>query len=315
VRAVLTGGTGFVGGAVADALRARGDEVLALVREEGRGERLRAMGCELVTGELPGLNLARALDGVDALFHVGGQYRVGVTARERPAMRRANVEATGAALEAAAHAGVRRVVYVSTVGIFGDTGGRVVDEAYLRPAGPYLSYYDETKHVAHELARDAIRRGVPVMIAQPSQVYGPGDHSEIGGMLRQAADGMLRARVLPRAGVCLVHVEDLADGILRVHDAGRIGESYVLAGECIRLGELADRVARIAGRRPPRLSVPTALLRAMAPVLDLLARTNLRETVRTGDGVTFWASSEKARRELGWTQRPLDDGLRGLYGR
>jgi nucleoside-diphosphate-sugar epimerase len=228
-------------------------------------------------------------------------------------MHRANVEATRAAIDAAERAGVARVAYVSTVGIFGDTGGRVVDETYVRRPGPYLSFYDETKHVAHQLAAEAARRGLPVVIAQPSQVYGPGDHSEIGAMLRQAASGSLRARVLPTAGVCMVHVDDLADGILRVQDAGRVGESYVLAGECVRLGELADRVARLAGQRPPRFTVPTGLLRTVAPVVDLVARTNLRETVRTGDRVTFWASSNKARRELGWEPRPLEEGLRELY--
>jgi nucleoside-diphosphate-sugar epimerase len=313
VRAVLTGGTGFVGGAVARLLRARGDKVVAVVRDPARAGALTAVGCELVVGELPSLDLAPTLAGADALFHVGGQYRVGVRPRERPAMHQANVEATRAALDAAERAGIPRLVYISTVGIFGDTGGRVVDETYVRPAGPYLSFYDETKHVGHELAIEAAERGLPVVIAQPSQVYGPGDHSEIGAMLRQAASGTLRVRVLSDAGVCMVHVDDLADGILRVHDAGRPGESYVLAGECVRLGELADRVARLAGRRPPRLTVPTGLLRILAPLVDVVARSNLRETVRTGDRVTFWASSDKARRELGWAPRPLDEGLRELY--
>lgn len=313
MRAFLTGGTGFVGGAVARALRGRGDEVAALVRDPARAGALDEIGCRLVTGELPAHDLASSLADADALFHVGGQYRVGVTLRERPAMDRANVEATQAALVAVERARTPRCVYVSTVGIFGDTRGRVVDETYVRPPGPYLSHYDATKHIAHQLAVAAAERGVPVVIAQPSQVYGPGDHSEIGGMMRQAADGTLRARVLPDAGVCMVHVDDLADGILRVHDAGRPGESYILAGECVRLGELTDRVAGTSGRRPPRFGVPTGFLRVVAPIVDLVAQTNLRETVRTGDGVTFWAGSEKARRELGWEPRPLDEGLRQLF--
>lgn len=315
MRAVLTGGTGFVGGAVARALRDRGDEVVALVRDAARAQTLRELGCELVTGELPDTDLAPALDRADALFHVGGQYRVGVTARQRPAMHRANVEATAAALAAGEAAGVRRIVYISTVGTFGDTEGRIVDETYERPSSGYVSYYDETKHVAHQRAVAAAARGVPVVIAMPGQVYGRGDHSGIGGLMRQAADGTLRALALPDAGVCMVHVDDLADGILRVHDAGRVGESYVLAGECLRLGAIVERAARAAGRERPGLTIPTGLLRAIAPLADRLAGVagvdmNLRETVRTGDGVTFWASGERARRELGWEPRPLDAGLR-----
>jgi dihydroflavonol-4-reductase len=317
MRAFLTGGTGFVGGALAHALRARGDEVVALVRDEARADGLRALGCELVVGELPETDLAPLLGGLDALFHVGGQYRVGVPPRDRPAMHRANVAATEAALAAVERAKVRRIVYVSTVGAFGDTAGRLVDESHARPAGPYLSYYDETKHLAHELAVAAGRRGLPVVIAMPSQVYGPGDHSGIGAMLRQAAAGTLRAKVLPRAGVCMVHVDDLADGILRVHDAGRVGEAYVIAGECLRLAQIVERAAAAGGRHAPRLSVPTVLLRAAAPLADGVSRlvgreTNLRETVRTGDEVTFWASAGRARTELGWEPRTLDAGLAQL---
>jgi dihydroflavonol-4-reductase len=315
MRAFLTGGTGFVGGAVARALRARGDEVVALVRDPSRADALRAIGCELVAGELPGTDLAPPLKGADALFHIGGQYRVGVPPRDRPAMHRANVEATDAALAAGEAAGVRRIVYVSTVGAFGNTGGRVVDESYVRPRGPYLSYYDETKHVAHERALAAARRGAPVVLALPSQVYGPGDHSGIGDIMRQAAAGTLRAVVLPAAGVCMVHVDDLANGILCVHDAGTLGEPYVIAGDCLRLAQIVERAAAAGGRRAPRFTVPTGLLRALAPLVDGVTRlvgreTNLRETVRTGDDVTFWASADRARRELGWEPRPLDAGLR-----
>ena len=319
MRAVLTGGTGFVGGAVARALRARGDEVVALVRNAARADGLAALGCGLVEGELPSFDLAAHIRPSDAVFHVSGQYRVGIWPRERPAMHRANVLATRAVLEAAEAAEAGRVAYVSTVGVFGDTGGQVVDEDYRRPSEAFLSYYDETKYRAHQLAEAAADRGLPVVIAMPSQVYGPGDHSGIGGLMRQAAAGTLRARVLADAGVCMVHVDDLAEGILRVHDRGRPGASYALAGECVRLGQLVDRVAAVAERRPPRWTVPTALLRAVAPLVDGIGRLtgrgpNLRETIRTGDGVTFWATSDRARRELGWEPRPLDAGLRELFG-
>jgi nucleoside-diphosphate-sugar epimerase len=317
MRALVTGGTGFVGGALIRQLRGRGDEVLALVRDRQRAGGLLELGCELVVGELPNVDLTDSLARCDAAFHAGGRYRVGIPASGRADMYRANVQSTEALLTEVERAGTPRVVFVSTVGALGNTHGQVVDETHHRPDRAYVSYYDETKHLAHQAAEGAAARGVPVVIAMPGQVYGPGDHSAIGRLIEQAAAGTLRARAFPEAGVCMVHVDDLADGMLRVHDAGAIGESYVLTETCIRLGALIERVAAISGRKPPRLTVPTGLLRALAPLGFLVgpltgAGPNLRETIRTGDGATFWASSAKARRELGWLPRDLDTGLREL---
>ena len=109
-------------------------------------------------GDLPAFDLAAIILPADAVFHVGGQYRVGIRPRDRPAMHRANVEATRVVLEAAAAAGASRVVYVSTLNVFGDTGGQVVDETYRRPSEAFLSYYDETKYRAHRLAEAAFVR-------------------------------------------------------------------------------------------------------------------------------------------------------------
>ncbi|HEY7737493.1 MAG TPA: NAD-dependent epimerase/dehydratase family protein, partial [Candidatus Limnocylindria bacterium] len=201
---------------------------------------------------------------------------------------------------------------------FGDTHGQVVDETYRRPQPPaYLSYYDETKYLAHLAAEERIAAGAPVLIAMPGMVYGPGDHSQVGGILRQAMAGTLTVLSAADLGGSLVHVDDVAAGILLVHDRGQIGQSYVLGGEITSLRELVRRAAAVAGRQPPQLTAPSWMLRGLAPLGSLLGpvlggEPNLGETIRASVGVTYWASSEKAKRDLGYAPRDLETGLRTL---
>ena len=316
MRVFLTGGTGFIGGHVARKLRERGDEVVALVRSPGRATALRELGCELVEGDLSSEEaIKRGARGCESVFHVGAVYKVGVPSSEHAAMFDANVAGTERVLDAGVEVGARRIVYISTVNTFGNTRGQAVDEGYRRPDREWLSYYDETKFLAHEVAEDRIASGAPVVIVMPGGVYGPDDHSEVGNMIEQAATGKLRAKVFPEMGFMLSHVEDVAEGILLAHDNGELGQSYVLAGERATMGELVDRVCSIAGRRPPRLTMPSALIKASAPFGRVLGPAlgfppNLGELIRASDGVTYWARDDKARRELGYAPRDLDTGLR-----
>jgi dihydroflavonol-4-reductase len=226
-----------------------------------------------------------------------------------------NVRGTERVLDAAIDAGITRVVYASTVNVFGNTRGQVVDEDYERPDREFMSYYDETKFLSHEVALDRLRRGAPIVIVQPAGVYGPDDHSEIGNMIEQTRSGKLKAKMFPETGLCLVHVEDVAAGVLLAHDHGEVGQSYVLAGERTTMGEIVDKVAEIAGRKPPAMTLPTGMIKLGAPFGPVLGPLmgfppNMRELITVSDGVTMWASDEKARRELGFKPRSLDTGLR-----
>lgn len=139
MKAVVTGGAGFIGRSLVRQLRGRGDTVVCLVRDPARAGELRELGCELVEGDLasmPAETLRSALEGSDALFHLAGSYRVGIPATKHVAMYQANVVATRAVLDAGTAAGVPRMVHVSTVNIYGNTHGRVVDETYRRPQPP-----------------------------------------------------------------------------------------------------------------------------------------------------------------------------------
>ncbi len=316
MRIVLTGGAGFVGGAVARVLRERGEDVVALVRDQKRAASLRELGVEVVGDDLSDVNrMIELFAAADAVIHAAGSYRVGIPKNERGAMWDANVGTTTRVLDAAEAARVARIVYVSTVNVFGNTRGRVVDETYGRDlADGFLSWYDETKYGAHEVAEQRIAAGVPVIIVLPSQVYGPGDHSAFGEQLSLANTGRLPYRALDDVGVGLVHVDDLAAGIVAALDGGVVGESYVLSGPVTRLRDAVEIAARIGGRRPPRLRLPTRLLRVMAPLGRLIGQPNLAELIAGSAGVTYWATHDRATRELGFAPREIDQGLRDTFG-
>lgn len=316
MRVWLSGGGGFVGGAVARLLRGRGDEVVAVVRDPSRATALAAIGAEPVAGDLASTEaIAAGMRGVDAVVHAAGSYRIGIPPTERAAMWDANVGTTTRVLDAATAAGVPRIAYVSTVNVFGNTRGRLVDESYVRDLRDgFLSWYDETKFRAHDAALERIAAGAPIVVAMPGQVYGPGDHSSVGEQLRLAGSGKLPYRAVEDVGVCLVHVDDLAAGIAAVVDRGRIGQAYVLAGPPIRLGEAIALAARLHGRRPPRLRIPTTALRVLAPLGRIIGQPNLRELISSSAGVTYWASAGKAALELGFAPRPIEAGFRDTFG-
>ena len=316
MKIVLTGGAGFVGSAVARVLRGRGDDVVALVRDQKRGASLRALGVEVVEDNLSDVNrMIELFADADAVIHAAGSYRVGIPRSERGAMWDANVGTTTRVLAATEAARVPRIVYVSTCNVFGNTRGRVVDETFGRDlADGFLSWYDETKYGAHEVGEQRIAAGVPVIIVMPSQVYGPGDHSGFGDQLRLANNGRLPYRALDDVGVGLVYIDDLAAGIVAALDGGVVGESYVLSGPVTRLRDAVEIAARIGGRRPPRLRVPTRLLRVIAPLGRVIGQANLAEVISASAGVTYWATHDRATRELGFAPREIDQGLRDTFG-
>jgi dihydroflavonol-4-reductase len=318
VKVFVTGGTGFIGGAVVRRLRARGDDVVALVRNPAKGAALEGLGCTLVAGDLNDERAIRVgMEGCDAVIHAAAVYEVGIPTSERKSMREANVGGTERVLGAALAAGIPKVVYVSTVGVFGNTHGRIVDESYEHPAEDFTSEYEKTKWEAHQVARRLIGEGLPCVIVQPGGVYGPGDTSSIGRLLEQFLEGKMPLIPFPELGICLTHVEDVAAGILLALDKGVPGEAYVLSGPVTTVREAIGVVAQETGKKAPKRALPTGLMKALTPIGPLVGRVmgqppNLRELISSADGVTFWASHEKATRDLGYTPRGLEEGLHDL---
>jgi nucleoside-diphosphate-sugar epimerase len=309
VRVFITGATGFVSGNVARRLVARGVTVRALVRDVTRAPSL--SGAELVPGDLANEEALRVgMDGTDAVIHGAAMYEIGLTRERRARMFEANVRGTAHVLSAAKAAGIPRVVHISTIAVFGNTHGQIVDESYRRTDPTYTSYYEETKVKAHEIAEGFIGDGLPLVIVQPGQVYGPGDHSGFGGLLNSFAHGRLPLLPFPELGLNLTFVDDVASGIVLALDRGAVGRSYVVGGEIVRARDAFATLGRVLGRSAPRWHLPDAALRLAA-----LVRPQLHEVITSSNGVTFWATDARARTELGYAPRSLETGLRETYAR
>jgi nucleoside-diphosphate-sugar epimerase len=310
MRYAITGATGFLGNVLARRLRDDGHAVVALVRDPVRAAELEDSGIELVAGDLED---AGALDhvcrGADGLFHVAGWYKVG--SRDPQEGWRTNVDGTRDALEAARRNGVGRVAYTSTVAVNSDTEGRVVDESY-RFTGRHLSAYDRSKAAAHDVAVDCAAGGLDVVVLQPGVIYGPGDTSQVGAMLARTARG--ERVVAPRGGaMCWAHVDDVARGHLLAMEKGAAGASYMLVGPQASLAEVLRTVARLAGTRPP-LTLPTPVVRLAAAANTVVGRLVPLPADYSGESLrasvaTYLGSPVRAEQELGWSARPLEQGL------
>jgi dihydroflavonol-4-reductase len=309
MRALVTGATGFVGAAVARALLREGWEVRALARKGSDRRNLQPIPVEVIEGDLadPG-SLAQAVAGCEALFHVAADYRLG--AFDPRELYKTNVEGTRNILNAAREAGVRRIVYtssVATIGIPGD--GTPGSEHTVATLADMIGHYKRSKYLAEEVAREAARAGTPVVIVNPSTPVGPGDvkPTPTGQMVLDAAAGRMPAYV--DTGLNIVHVDDVAAGHLMAFHRGQIGERYILGGQDMTLREILVEIAQLVGRKPPSVRLPGAVVIPIAYVAEAVARVTGRSTRITVEGVRMarkrmFFSSSKAAQELGYVWRP-----------
>jgi nucleoside-diphosphate-sugar epimerase len=254
VRALVTGATGFTGGHLARYLKAQGDDVRVLVRDAARGAPLTAEGFEVVRGDLTDASsMSAALQGVDVVYNIAALYReAGLPAST---YRAVNAEAVAALIEAAARAGVKRVVHCSTVGVHGDVEHPPANEdAPLRPG----DIYQETKVLGERLAREAAARsGVELVIARPTGIYGPGDR-RLFKMFGAIARGRFVMLGRGRNFYHLTYIDDLCAGFRLCGTVDRAaGRTYILGGgETPTLEDIVRTTGRLAGRRAPGLRLP-----------------------------------------------------------
>ncbi|HLW24101.1 MAG TPA: hopanoid-associated sugar epimerase [Steroidobacteraceae bacterium] len=325
MKALVTGATGFVGAAVAQALERAGWSVRVLVRPTSDRTNLAALTAEPVVGDLrEPASLEAALAGCEALFHVAADYRLG--ARDPKELYRSNVDGTRAILEAARRTGVRRVIYTSSVATVGiPPDGTPGDERTPVALETMIGHYKRSKFLAEQVAVEAARAGCPVIIVNPSTPVGPGDvkPTPTGRMVLDAAAGRMPAYV--DTGLNIVHVEDVAQGHLLAHERGRVGERYILGGEDMTLEQILKLIAERMGHRPPRLRLPYGAVLPLAYIAEGWARVARRSGGRlTLEGLRMsrkhmFFSSAKAQAELGyrWRAPPeaFDDAIRWFRAR
>jgi dihydroflavonol-4-reductase len=309
MRALVTGATGFVGAAVARALGVAGWQVRAMARRGSDRSNLEHLPVEMAEGDLAdAASLERALAGCGALFHVAADYRLG--ARDPKSLYRTNVDGTRRILTAARTAGVERVVYTSSVATIGiPADGSPGNETTSANLGDMIGHYKRSKYLAEEVARDAARSGMSVVIVNPSTPVGPGDikPTPTGRLVLDAAAGNMPAYV--DAGLNIVHVDDVAVGHLLAYERGRAGERYILGGEDMTLREMLGMIAELVGRKPPAIRLPYAAILPIAYAAEAFARLSGRTGRITLEGVRMsrkrmFFSSGKAAAELGYRFRP-----------
>jgi dihydroflavonol-4-reductase len=313
MRAFLTGATGFIGGHVARRLVERGWKVTALARSPERTGALKELGITVVPGDVTEpASLAGPMAKADAVFHLAAWYQLGE--RDRMRMFQINVRGTENVMDAAADADISKIVYCSSVAALGTHEvGEIPDETH-RHSGNYGSVYEETKFIAHQRVHEFADEGVPIVTVMPGAVYGPGDTSILGVLMRFYAKGWLIAAPFVGAGVSWVRVEDVADGVIDAHDKGRPAEDYILGGDNATIGEMLRRVAPLTGIRVPRIKVGRRLMQLslpLSPVIGKILRQPpgiLRDGLESLSGSLEY-SSDKARRELGYTFRSVEEGV------
>jgi nucleoside-diphosphate-sugar epimerase len=305
----LTGATGFLGGVLARQLREDGHEVHASIRSPQKASELQSLGVKLFTGDVTDKESMReAMQSVDGVFHVAGWYKIGV--RDKSDAERVNVQGTRNVLELMKELRIPKGVYTSTLAINSDTHGQLKDEKY-HFTGKHLSEYDRTKAAAHEIAKEFIADGLPLVIVMPGGIYGPGDTSVLRRTLIDFLQGKLP--MLPtKAGICWAHVDDTAYGHILAMQKGVPGETYIIAGEPCTYQDAFQLASHITGKSAPA-TVPYQILKGMSVLVkpfDSIAPEVYRsEPLRVLAGTTYWGDNSKAKRFLGYNPRPLTEGL------
>jgi dihydroflavonol-4-reductase len=311
----ITGATGFVGSHVARKAAEQGTELRLLTRKTSITENL-PNSAELVQGDLREPRaFAAALRGCDALIHVAADYRLWVP--DPAEMYKANVEGTRELLRLAREAGVRRVVYTSSVATMGfRKDGSVVDEETPVSERDMIGHYKRSKWMAEQEAIAAARAGQDVVILNPTTPVGSRDvkPTPTGRIIVDFLNKKFPAYV--DTGLNLVDVDEIARMHVAVLEHGRIGERYILGGENLTLKQILDRLGAMTGLPSPAMKVPHAFAMAFA-FFDERITGKLRgkepratvEAVKMGKKM-MWASSAKAERELGWRVLPVDAALR-----
>lgn len=320
MKAFVTGATGFVGSHVAQALEVAGAELRLLARSTSPTKLISTLkNSEIVTGDLRDASTYKqALRGCEAVFHVAADYRLWTrNAADAMEMYRSNVEGTRGLIDAARQAGVKRIVYCSSVATMGfRSDGSVVDEETPVTLEEMIGHYKRSKFVAEQVALEAGKKGDDVVIVNPSAPVGEQD-------VKPTPTGRIIVDFLKKkfpayvdTGLNVVDVREVARGHVLAYERGKPGERYILGGENLTLKQILGKLSATTGIPAPKVKLPYVFALA-AGVCDTVFTGQLRgkeprvtiDAVRMGRK-KMWVRSSKAERELGYKVVPVEDALR-----
>lgn len=315
MKVFLTGANGFIGSHLARQLAARGDTVVALARDPLRvGTDLQLPNIQWVKGDVTErASMRDGMKSADVVYHLAGMYEFGPKFIAR--MRAINVDGARNVLELAAELGVPKIVHTSTVGVFGNTRGKIVDETYRTDKAELPSEYERTKWEAHyEVALPLQEKGAPVIITQPGGVTGAGDTSPH----MQVMEFYLNRFPMgfgAKSGLTMAQVDDIAAGHILAAERGKNGQAYILAGPCLTYKQMEEMWEKITGIPAPKIWAPAWMIGANQAMLNVTEMLGIplplnAEALSSLKDYTFWGKPDKAVRELGWQQRPVEETFR-----
>jgi dihydroflavonol-4-reductase len=312
MKALVTGASGFTGSHLVRALEKQGNTVVGLVRKSSNLARLSDCNVQLVYGDITDRDaLKTAMDGVDTVFHTAAYVELGLV--NEAEMERVNVEGTRAVLEVAQALGISKLVYCSTIGVFGDTKGQVVNETFQRTQSNFSSAYDRTKYQAQQLVDSFAKQGLPVVSVLPSGIFGS-DDPHFGPVMQQFLKGRLKLWAGGDRITGIVHVDDLATAMILAAQKGKPGEYYIISAGDLTTREMFQIFSQATGIPVPR-ETPKPLVRLVGNLLDPIGRLLKWQPPLSRERVHYIydrcvrVEASKARNELGWSPRSVSETL------
>ncbi|HEY9833180.1 MAG TPA: NAD-dependent epimerase/dehydratase family protein [Stenomitos sp.] len=315
MKGLVTGANGFTGSHLVKALEQRGDVVVGLVRKSSNLDRLSGCNLQLVYGDISDREaLKTAMIGVDWVFHTAAYVELGLV--DAAKMERVNVDGTRAVMDVAQAVGVSKVVYCSTIGVFGDTQGRVVDETFQRTQTDFSSAYDRTKYEAQQIVDRFAAQGLPVVSLLPSGIFGA-DDPHFGPVIQQFLKGGLKVWAGGDRITGIVHVDDLVTAMILAAEQAKPGEHYIISAGDLTTREMFGILGQETGIPVPR-EAPKPLVQLAGNILDPIGRLLKwqppisRERVHYIYDRCVRVDATKARTELGWQPRSVAQTLKEI---
>lgn len=315
MKSLVTGANGFTGSHLVRRLLARGDEVVAYVRPSSDRSRLNGLPITFAYGAITDETaLNQAMQGVEQVFHVAAYVELGLV--DADLMTEVNVTGTQRVLASAQLAGVKRMIHCSTIGIYGDTQGRKIDETFVREQQGFSSAYDRTKFEGQQWVDEAARNGFHVVSVMPSGIFGLGD-PHFGPVVQQFLRGGLKVWAAGDRVTGIVHVDDLVEAMILAIEQGNCGDHFIISAGELTTNEMFGVFSQVTGIPVPK-EVPEPLVRIVGRLLDPIGRLLRWQPPISRERVHYLydrcvrVDASKARQELGWTPRSVETTLQEL---